>query len=421
MVMEMTENYARLVDDTVVEIICLPEEMALEDIFTPEIAETLMQTPDHVGQGWKWQDGQWQEPRLPVPPTLEEIKRNLKAAIDSAAETERLKYITPGAGQAMTYQEKVAQAVSYTKAHLAYVAGLEGMEDGEEGAGEPNMAEYPLLAAGLGIDGDTLLEVAETVTFAYAIWQQIGAAIEAMRLLAKANIDAAGSVEEAQSLFNAVVWPNPQMLDEVGTEEEDGEEETSSEAVAATARAQLPSLNWQKDWQPAGLKARLERDCPPLFKARQGLIEEERQRLRQMMADCQAALTLQPTPEQMNGLLSSLFSALQSPNKAQGGKAVMDTFRFTLDGVAYPILRKAIGDIIRGRANGLSRVFLPTCAELMHYCDSLTTQAHGCIAQADRLLGAPEAQPVKRISPERAAELKKQMRLAVQKKEEVEG
>jgi len=66
------------------------------------------------------------------PATLEEVKDALKAKIDEAAELERLKYITPGAGQAMTYQEKVAQAVSYTRAHLAYMGGLEGMEDGGE-------------------------------------------------------------------------------------------------------------------------------------------------------------------------------------------------------------------------------------------------------------------------------------------------
>jgi len=186
-----------------------------------------------------------------------------------------------------------------------------------------------------------------------------------------------------------------------------------SETVADTARAQLPSLNWQQDWQPAGLKARLERDFPPLFKAGQGLSESERQKLRNLIEATQNCLILQPTPEQMNRLLSSLFSALQNPNKSHGGKAMVDTFRFTLDGVAYPILRKAIGDIVRGQADGLSRVFLPTTAELMHYCASLTTQAHGCIVQGERFLAAPEAQPTQRISPERALELKKQMRLAI--------
>jgi len=190
-----------------------------------------------------------------------------------------------------------------------------------------------------------------------------------------------------------------------------------NETSLTLQQRQLPSLNWQKDWQPAGLKTRLERDFPPLFKAGQGLRNDERQHLEALIRATQSCLAIRPSDEQMDGLLISLFNALQSPNKSHGGKAVMNTFRFTLDGVAYPILRKGIGDIIRGRANGLSRVFLPTCAELMHYCDAITTQAYGCIAQAQRLLNAPEAQPTQRISPERAQELKRQMKLAVQAKE----
>jgi len=141
-------------------------------------------------------------------PTLDEVKDSLKAAIDEAAETERLRYITGGAGQAMTYQEKVAQAVAYTKAWLAWQADPDNVP-------EVKTNEYSLLAAGLGIDGDTLLEVAETVTYAYAIWQQIGSAIEATRLLAKVAIDNAADTEEARLIFDAVIWPTPQMLEAV--------------------------------------------------------------------------------------------------------------------------------------------------------------------------------------------------------------
>jgi len=193
-----------------------------------------------------------------------------------------------------------------------------------------------------------------------------------------------------------------------------------NETSLTLQQRQLPSLNWQKDWQPAGLKMRLERDFPPLFKAGQGLRNDERQHLEALIRATQSCLAIRPSDEQMESLLINLFSALQSPNKSHGAKH-LDTFRFALNGVAYPILRKAIGDIIRGRVNGLSRVFLPTCAECMHYCDSLTTQAYGCIAQAQRLLNAPEALPVERISPERADELKRQLRLAVQEKQEEAG
>ena len=73
---------------------------------------------------------------------------------------------------------------------------------------EPNENDYLLLKASMGIDGDTLIEVAETITYSYAIWQQISAAIEAKRLETKALIDEAKSVEDAKSIFETMKWPS---------------------------------------------------------------------------------------------------------------------------------------------------------------------------------------------------------------------
>jgi len=134
-------------------------------------------------------------------PTFDEIKVDLKTKVDSAAEFERLKYITNGVGQSMTYQEKVNQAASYSGAYTAHLADPDNNS-------KPNDDEYLLLQASLGIDGDTVLEVAETVTHAYAIWQKIGAAIEATRLESKAAIENAKTAEEAQAVFAAIKWPN---------------------------------------------------------------------------------------------------------------------------------------------------------------------------------------------------------------------
>jgi len=205
MVMTMTKHYARMFGSSVIEIITLPKEINLADVFTHDVAATLQPVPDTVTQGWRLIEGEWQPPEQPELPALDDVKDDLKQRIDTAAETERLKYITPGSGQAMTYQEKVAQAASYTKSWLAHTVD-------PDNAPEVNAAEYPLLAASLGIDGDTLLEVAETVTYAYALWQQIGAAIEATRLLAKIAIDDAADIEDAQSIFDALIWPTPQTL-----------------------------------------------------------------------------------------------------------------------------------------------------------------------------------------------------------------
>lgn len=44
---------------------------------------------------------------------LERLKQWLKIQVDTSAETERMKYITPGHGQMMTYQQKVAEAQAF--------------------------------------------------------------------------------------------------------------------------------------------------------------------------------------------------------------------------------------------------------------------------------------------------------------------
>ena len=149
----------------------------------------------------KWVAGEVVEYTPPEPP-LSEIKKQLKQQVDMAAENERLKYITSGVGQSMTYQEKYNQAVDYSKKYTAHKQAPDELP-------EPNENDYLLLKASLGIDGNTLIEVAETVTYSFAIWQQIGAAIEAKRLETKALIDEAESVAEAKSIFETMKWPSP--------------------------------------------------------------------------------------------------------------------------------------------------------------------------------------------------------------------
>lgn len=122
-----------------------------------------------------------------APVDLAALKGALKAAIDAAAEAERARYITPGAGQALTYNHKAQEAARFAT------------------DAAPKAADYPLLAAEVGITGATLAEVAGVVAAAHAQWLAIGARIEAARLAAKAAVEAAES--EAQARAVAPVWP----------------------------------------------------------------------------------------------------------------------------------------------------------------------------------------------------------------------
>lgn len=118
--------------------------------------------------------------------SLENYKTVLCSNIDTAAEAERSKYSTPGAGQALTYWAKTAEAKDF----LASGSGT-----------------YPLLTAEIGITAESLTAVAEAVITAYEAWTTIGAQIEAARLGAKKNIRSATNREAADAAASAVTWP----------------------------------------------------------------------------------------------------------------------------------------------------------------------------------------------------------------------
>lgn len=137
------------------------------------------------GADFEWQEGEW----VHAPPPLEDVKAELKVRLDADAEVVRLHYITPGAGQAMAYLQKAAEAA-------ACLADT-----------DPGPADYPLLAAEIGITAETLVGVATIVHAQHQAWRNIGGQIEAARLAGKAAIDAALTIDNAQAAFDAVEWP----------------------------------------------------------------------------------------------------------------------------------------------------------------------------------------------------------------------
>ena len=193
----MKKYYARNADGVVAEVIEADQD--INNLYHPTFVAELVECDETVKQGWVFDGKSFKEP-IATPPDLEKVKQSFKQQIDTAAENERLKYITAGVGQSMTYTEKFNQAADYSKKYAAHA-------NDQKNTPKPNDNDYLLLKAGLGIDGSTLIEVAETVTYAYAIWQQIGAAIEATRLESKAAIENAKTEEEAQAVFTAIKWP----------------------------------------------------------------------------------------------------------------------------------------------------------------------------------------------------------------------
>lgn len=132
-------------------------------------------------------DDDWRDRQAPA--QLTRLKAMIKAEIDASAEAERLKYITPGSGQALTYSQKSDEANRYLV------------------TASPVAADYPLLLAEVGITASDISGVAAVVKAAFAQWQIIGARIEASRLKAKASIEEAGTEEAVRAAAAAVVWP----------------------------------------------------------------------------------------------------------------------------------------------------------------------------------------------------------------------
>ena len=102
----------------------------------------------------------------------EAARRVACARIDRAAESARGRYITPGAGQAMTYLRKEAEAR----------AVLAGGWDGHS----------PVLAAEAEATGVDVIALAQRVVDQAEAWTLAAGRIEAARLSGKAAIRAAG-------------------------------------------------------------------------------------------------------------------------------------------------------------------------------------------------------------------------------------
>lgn len=118
---------------------------------------------------------------------LAKVKAMAAAKVDAEAESQRLAFITPGAGQAMTYQYKAAEAAAL----LA----------------DPD-APTPFLAAEAEATGVAVNDLAELVRDQVQAWTVMGARIEARRMKANAEIDDAanpGGIAAASTIDWATV------------------------------------------------------------------------------------------------------------------------------------------------------------------------------------------------------------------------
>jgi hypothetical protein len=131
-------------------------------------------------------------------PSLQSVKTRYRSMIDDDAEGVRLRYVTPGAGMAMTYQEKFAQAQA--------VAAM-GEQSANAMSEADRLEQFPTLAASVGIEESTIYACAQLVLARYAAFAAMSYQIERARLQGKAAVAAASDVQGVVAAYEAVAWP----------------------------------------------------------------------------------------------------------------------------------------------------------------------------------------------------------------------
>lgn len=124
----------------------------------------------------------------PAALSIETVRSLACMRIDADAERQRLKYITPGHGQAMVYSEKAAEAVRFAADT------------------SPTLGNYPLLMAEVGLTADTIEDVVQTILNRRNLWLWIAAKIERARLQAKKLVNESTSPEDIEAIVAGIIW-----------------------------------------------------------------------------------------------------------------------------------------------------------------------------------------------------------------------
>lgn len=121
------------------------------------------------------------------------------AEIDRRAEAARLRWITPGAGQAMEYKATEEEAERYVAAAPAVRAGGAWPWLGAERAAQ----------VGAATGAPTLLAVAQEVLSQRDQWVQVGCAIKTLRRAAKRAVEAATTPAAIRQVLAGLAYPLP--------------------------------------------------------------------------------------------------------------------------------------------------------------------------------------------------------------------
>lgn len=123
---------------------------------------------------------------------LRALKAELKARVDRAAEAVRLRFITPGAGQALVYEAKRTEVARWLAANKPT---------------NPSASNYPWAAARAERLDVTIYAVLTEWDAQASAWAVVGIAIENVREAAKEAISTAADEAQANAALAGLTWP----------------------------------------------------------------------------------------------------------------------------------------------------------------------------------------------------------------------
>lgn len=128
---------------------------------------------------------------------LDVIKAELLVLVDADAERIRMRHLTPGAGMAMTYAEKRDQA---NAVHAMGEAAANALTEAER------IAQFPTLAATVGLEAPTLWAVSQIVLSKSESFVDLTYPIERTKWLGKKAISDAPDAASARAAYEAITW-----------------------------------------------------------------------------------------------------------------------------------------------------------------------------------------------------------------------
>lgn len=144
------------------------------------------------------------DPPQPEGPTVDELKVMLVHQLNADAEAVRLKYITPGDGKCLAYNEIKDESLAVSNDGSNPVDTPIDQLTPEQRA--PMEALYPLLSAEIPYRGSSYQAVASVVQAKYAAFRQIERQIIATVNAGKQSINAATTTVEVESAYASINW-----------------------------------------------------------------------------------------------------------------------------------------------------------------------------------------------------------------------